>query len=248
MKTHRWIGILLAGVLCVPLASCDEGIPSAPASSLGSPSFGGGTIRGTIRFVGTPPERRMIDLGESCLGGPSFYQEETVVVSGGGGLRDVIVHLKDAPASSGRDQPRVTVDQTGCAYTPHVVAVQQGQGLRIASNDGVFHNVRWNAGVNPGGNLNFKVGDAAQVQFFERPDFIRLQCDVHPWMQGYVGVLASPFFGVSDSEGRFTIDRVPPGTYTLATWHPMLGERQQSVTVTADGTVEANLKYARPGT
>lgn len=233
--------LLLVALLA--LAGCEE--PSRPASELPEPTFGQASISGVVKFVGVAPERRMIDIGEACVGGPNFVQEETVVVAGDGGLRDVIVFLKDAPASFGKSQPRAKLDQVGCQYLPHVLAIQQGQPLAIATSDTVFHNVHWVSGTNPGKNLGFPANSASQVVTFDRPEFVRMRCDVHPWMEAHVGVMPNPFFAVSATDGRFTIERVPAGTYTLVVWHAMLGERSKPVTVGPDGTVTADFEFAR---
>jgi hypothetical protein len=234
------------GLIAIALSTsaCDEAPPALP-STLPAPTFGTSVIRGTIRFLGTPPERRMIDTS-SCHAGARAYQEETLVVGPDQGLRDVIVYLKDVPASDGSARPAAQLDQVDCAYTPHVLALQVNQKLMIKTSDPVFHNVHWVSRCNGDVNLNMPPNAPAEVVRFAQPEFFRVRCDVHTWMESFIGVMPSPFFAVTKADGSFEIPRVPAGRYTLATWHPLLGEQTQPIDVAPDGTLTIVLDYAPP--
>lgn len=232
-------------VLLILAAGCDDAAPAADASKLPAPTFGSATIEGVVRFEGDLPALAMIDTRGTCKD-IAPIQEETIVVDRTGGLRDVVVWLADAPASSGAGQPAPTLDQIGCQYVPHVIGVQVAQPLRIKTSDPEYHNVHWNNGLNPGANFGVSLNDPSRTVLFNRPEFIRTKCDIHPWMEAFIAVMPNPFFGVSDREGRFTIARVPAGTYQAKAWHRLLGERTASVTVGPDGKATLDLTYARP--
>lgn len=237
--------------LCVALAvlgliaGCDDSTPSVDPSKLPPPTFGAGTIEGTVRFEGDAPQLAMIDTKGTCRDAAPI-QEETVIVDRSGGLRDVVVWLVDAPASTGAAIPSPTLDQVGCRYVPHVIGVQVGQPLRVKSSDAEYHNVHWSNGANAGQNFGLSPTDPSRLVAFDRPEFIRTRCDIHPWMEAFIAIVPNPFFGVSDREGRFTIPRVPAGTYQAKAWHHRLGERTASVTVGADGKATLAFTYARP--
>lgn len=239
------VTVALAGIAAALLASCGDEVGRVDPSTLPPPTFGEATITGTVRFVGEPPQLPMIDTRGICANvGP--IQEETIVVSREGGLRDVVVWLVDAPASSGASLPAPVLDQVGCQYVPHVIGVQIGQPLKIRTSDPEYHNVHWNNGENPGQNFGMGTPGETRTVTLNTPEFIRTKCDIHAWMEAYIAVVPNPFFGVTDRDGRFTIARVPAGTYQAKAWHHRLGERTATVTVAADGTATLNLEYARP--
>lgn len=232
--------VLAAGLA----ASCDR--PAASPASRPAPVLGSNVIEGVVRFDGIAPPLPMIDTGGTCRDAKAI-QSETLVINRDGGLRDVVVWLDDAPASDGGQFPPALLDQVGCRYVPHVVAVQTGQPLRIRSSDSEFHNVHWVNGENPGVNLGFTTPGETRIVMFDQPDFIRARCDVHAWMEAWIAVVPNPFFAVTDSDGKFRIDRVPPGRYHLRAWHARAGERTATVDV-ADGTAgKVTITYAPPG-
>lgn len=184
----------------------------------------------------------MIDTG-TCQDGPKVRQEESVIVNADGGLKNVVVYLKDAPASDGSTRPQAVLDQVGCRYEPHVLAIQVGQPLKITTSDAFLHNVHYtDAG---GGDQNFGISNPSEskVVTFDQAQLVNINCNVHPWMNATVAVTANPFFGVSAADGTFAIARVPPGHYTLVASHPILGERTATVDVGADGKTEADFDY-----
>lgn len=234
---------LLATLVLLLLVGCDESKPATPAPA--AAVLGEATVTGHIHFAGNPPERKVIDIS-TCEEGARVYQEETIILGEGGALKDAVVYLKDAPPSTGSANPEVVFDQIGCRFVPHVLALQTGQPLKIRTSDTAFHNVHWISDANGSFNQGFnRVGQEMTVHL-DKPDFLRVRCDVHSWMNAAIAVVPNPFFAVSDGKGAFTISKVPPGNYTLAVWHPILGERSKSIEVGASGQVTADLEYAPP--
>jgi plastocyanin len=216
-----------------------------------APNFGSGTIRGKVKFVGAAPKRAEIANQPCHDGAASPLLDETVVVNEKSGtLANVFVYLADAPASEGSKAEAAMLDQKDCRYVPHVVGVQVGQSLRVKSSDPkTLHNVHYNPSDNRPGNFGLTDAGAEKTVVFEKAEFIRVKCDVHPWMTAYVGVFDSPFFATSREEtGAFEIARVPAGTYQLAAWHEQLGQvvAEQSVVVKDNETVEVSVVYKAP--
>jgi plastocyanin len=129
---------------------------------------------------------------------------------------DVIPDKKfDAP------KDHVTVDQRKMAFIPHVVAVQQGTTVDFLNSDPVGHNVYWPS-VSGNKKLSHNLGTwpKGEKKPFQFNDLgaASLLCNVHPEMSGYVVVVPTPYFAVTDKDGNFEIKNVPAGKYTLKTW------------------------------
>jgi len=143
----------------------------------------------------------------------------------------------DAPAQ------HVVVDQRHMAFAPHVVVVLQGTTVDFLNSDPVGHNVYWpsiSGNKKLAHNLGtWPKGERKSFQFND-PGVAPLLCNVHPEMSGYVVVVGTPYFAVTDKDGAFEIKDVPPGTYTLKTWSEDGKPTTQSVTV-AGGTLTVPL-------
>src|SRR5262249_8927522 len=150
----RLIAIIAIGLLFG--ISCDrkDAGSSSRTTKLARSVFGAGTIRGTVKFIGTPPPRETI-ANVPCHPGAPQLQDETVVVNADGTLANVLVYLANAPASDGSDRQAALLDQKDCRYVPHVVGVQAGQTLKIRSSDGqgTMHNVHLIPQKNPAANF-----------------------------------------------------------------------------------------------
>lgn len=208
---------------------------------------GAGTITGAVYYAGLPPARGALEVGKDvAVCGQTAKLAPDLIVSAGGGLRNAVVWLRDIRAGKPFEGGEPILDQRGCEYTPHVVLVPVGEPLTILNPDGILHNIR-TAGRQPEVNRprnraqpKFKT---AMTEVFEHPEFIRVSCDVHRWMQAWIVVQAHPYYAITDADGRFTLTDVPPGTYDLGIWHEALGEIGQSVTVRAGGrlAIDASL-------
>ena len=203
-------------------------------------------ITGVITLKGTPPPEKEItplmenpDCGKMHITTPTthFY-----VVGAKGELADVVVSLKGVTGkSTGASAPPVVLDQKGCLYTPTILAIQTGQKFIVKNSDPCIHNVHATPAVpgNPETNQGQAPGAADLTYTFAQPEmFLRFKCDVHPWMFAWVSVFDSPYFCVSDKDGKFVIKNVPPGKYTVEAAHRKLGTQTQDVEVKAsDATV-----------
>ena len=208
-----------------------------------------GNIAGTVTFDGDPPKRKRIrmDADPVCAGshsGPVLGQE--VVVGDGGGLANVFVFVKDGLPDKEYPAPSDTViiDQKGCYYTPHVVGVQVGQPVQILNSDKTLHNVHGMPKKNAGFNFAMpKFVKKKDHKFDSVETMVYVKCDVHPWMSSYIGVLPHPFFAVTGDDGKFEIDGLPAGKYTVEAWQETLGTQEATVEVAADGTATVDFNF-----
>lgn len=242
LSAAAWALLIACGTAIV---GCDDSAPPTTAADLPAPTFGTATVTGRVRFLGTPPELKVIDTSK-CHPGAKPVLEETIVVGANQGLKDVIVYIKNAPASDGSAQPTLVLDQIDCVYTPHVLPIQVNQKLRIHNSDPTFHNSHWVTEKNGSENIGINQGGAPATVSFKQPEYLRVRCDVHPWMESWVGVMNHPFFATTARDGTFAIEKLPPGNYTLATWHPLLGEREQTITVAETSSQPISIDYAPP--
>ena len=235
------LGFWISTVLMIACAiGCDEK-KVAPARP--KPVFGTGTIRGVVKFTGTPPPRAAI-ANQPCHEGAPELKDETVIVNDNGTLANTFVYLEGVPASDGSDRAPALLDQKDCRYAPHVLAAQVGQAIRIRSSDATLHNVHYSTTANASGNFALTAAGSEKTVTFLQPEFIRAKCDVHPWMTAYIGVFENPFFSVSNTnDGAYTIERIPAGSYKIVAWHEQYGRVEQAVTVKENETIDVELTY-----
>jgi plastocyanin len=191
-----------------------------------------GAIRGVvqIRRVEAATEVRP---SPASLGAPAHRPLE---------FRPAVIYLDQAPRGAFElpEAGRVRMNQEGQAFVPHVLAVTVGTTVDFPNNDVTFHNVFSLSKAKSFDLGRYSRGRSKAVQF-DRPGVVQVFCDIHSHMSAYILVFAHRFFAVTDTSGRFAIDGVPPGTYTLAVWHE--GEVRQTRAVTvpeSGGAIEAD--------
>jgi hypothetical protein len=268
-SAHAGLGVLAPVLLCALGASstgCSRSAPTvadepselelrsaaaepAPRERIDPAAVGG--IRGRVTFEGEPPEPRAIPLVRECKLHDEPLYAETLVVGPDGGLRDVLVHVRRGLAAweippPAPDAPAPRLDQVGCRYVPHVLALRAGQTLFVANSDPLAHNVHLRAPRN-GLDANRSQGRGApelELAFTRRELDVRVACDLHPWMGAVVHVLDHPFYAVTDASGAFALAGLPPGEYEIEALHAKLGKRRATVTVAAGADVSLDLGFA----
>ena len=190
------------------------------------------TIDGTVKFDGAAPKQAKIDMSQDpgCKG---TNEAESIVVSGGD-LANVFVYVKDGLGNRTFDVPKdaVVLDQSGCKYHPHVLGVMAGQTVQIKNDDPTTHNIHPTPKDNREWNESQPPSSPVLEKNFAREEImLPVKCNQHPWMKMYVNVVKSPFFAVTDKDGKYEIKGLPPGDYTIAFVHEKLGEQDQKVTV-----------------
>src|SRR6516162_9993571 len=228
--------VLAAGCAAIAIGIGVAGYQAAADST--------GTISGTVKFDGTAPAPKKVEVTkdkEVCGLKPHF--DEALVVSSGGGIANAVVVLKDA---KGTVKPGdVKFDQKGCDYVPHVLAFPAGSTVNIINSDGILHNIHTDSKVNPA--VNFaqpKFKKVIQITV-AKPELFKVNCDAHGWMHGWWFVADNPYYAVTDANGNFTINNVPPGDYTIEVWQEKLApvgkEVSQKVSVKAGAPTTANV-------
>jgi hypothetical protein len=204
---------------------------------------GTGVIRGTVKFVGTPPPVKTI--GAICFPGSIPALDESLLVNADGSMKNIVIFIKDGPNLAGPPPGDALLAQRNCQYVPHVLALRTGQNLVVTSQDPTVHNVHIEADANPSQNFS-QTQAASHTVVFQQPELLRIKCDVHPWMTAYAYVFDHPCFAVTADDGKFEIAHLPPGTYTLVAWQEKLLTQELQVTVSADKPTEVTIEYHGP--
>ena len=234
--------LALVALLMVPRRDLRAATPAAPPPS----------VVGTVKLEGTPPHQRAIDMSKepACV---ALHKDhpittETVVAGPNGGMANVVVYVSEgwqggdivAPA------PEPVLNQRGCQYQPHVLALDVNEHFKVTNGDQTSHNIHaipkagsanheWNRWQSPG-------APPIEDSWPAEETAIHVKCNIHPWMSGYMVVVKGPY-GVSDSKGSYKIENLPPGNYTLTAWQETYGTQNQKVTISAGKPVTANFTF-----
>jgi len=209
-------------------------------------------VSGKVVLEGTPPAPVSIKMASdpTCMdANKGDLKSETFVVDGGG-LENVFVYIKDGLGNKYLfDSPTepVKLDQKGCHYVPHVVGLRTTQPLEIVNSDNTMHNVHGMPQANREFNFGQPVpGLKSNVTFTAPEVLIPFKCDVHSWMNAYIGVVDHPYFAVTANGGKFELRTIPPGTYTIEAVHEKLGRQTQQVTLGEKDSKEITFTFKAP--
>ncbi len=233
--------LVLTLVMCISA-------PHAVRAGGPPPTTTGASVRGSVRFEGKVPAAKAINMAADpvCANQhPSPLMVQEVMTDAKGELQNVIVFVSEGLGDRTFDAPSqpVVVEQKGCMYQPHVLAVRANQKLEVVNDDATSHNIHpvpannreWNKAEPPGSRME---------EAFAREEIsIPVKCNVHPWMRGYIAVFKHPYFSVTGKDGGFDLSNLPPGTYTIKAWHEKLGTSTQTVTIGENETKEINFVF-----
>lgn len=220
---------------------------SGPAQPVNIASAG--TISGTVTLRGAPPSLRPINMATdpNCQAAhPGGAQPEEVVEGPNAALANVVVYIKSGLGNYSFAPPKspAVLDQKGCMYEPHVIALMAGQPLEVKNDDPTTHNVHAMPSDGSGWNKSQPPGAAPIDQTFDHAQLaIPIQCNIHPWMKSYAFVFANPYYAVTGKAGSFELKNVPPGTYTVEAWQEKYGTQDQTVTLGANGAQKISFTF-----
>jgi plastocyanin len=188
---------------------------------------GGGTIEADVKYNGAAQvEKLKVNKDTEKCGTEAVV--EKVVVGGNKGLANAVVSV---PGAKGATKTKAVLDQKGCKFTPHVVAMQPGE-IEIKNSDDILHNIHTYSTANPSINKAQPKFKKTMTEKLEKPEFVKITCDVHSWMLGWVAVVPG-LAGVTDKDGVAKIENVPAGKQKIEVWHETLGKQEKEVEVKA---------------
>lgn len=207
-----------------------------------------GRITGRVRLAGPVAARPPLEATVDPSACGSAIPDESLLVAADGGVANAVVVVRGVAEGASRARPEALIDNVRCRFVPRVQVVTRGQTVRVRSSDPILHNahpvlvadpevyVANLALVTPGQSMDLtrrlaeKLPPAGEA-------LVRIGCDVHPWMRGWLMVVDQRHAAVTAADGTFTIADLPPGSYTLALWHETLGRSERRVTVPPGGSV-----------
>jgi plastocyanin len=206
----------------------------------------GGTIEGKVVFQGSAPLKKIIPTKDKEVCG-GLREEPQIVLAQDGGVQDALVYLKEVKAGKAwaKLAKPTLLDNLKCQYLPHMQAIPVGSTLVIGNSDPVLHTVHCLLGKETLFNRGFwRQGQQIKKQF-EKPGLVLVNCDSHGWMEAWVYVADNPYYAITAKDGTFTLRDVPPGTYTLFTWHEYTGGVEMPVSLKAKEAVRVTIELKK---
>jgi hypothetical protein len=219
---------------CARIALVATAVVALPAQAYDvAPVSDGGSIEGTVVYRGEVPIKKIIPTKDRDVCGAS-REEPRVKVGPNKEVQSAVVYLVDVKA--GKAWPEQSkppqLDNVKCAFDPEVQVIREGK-LDVVNKDPVLHNTHGYYGKRTAFNLALpNEGQTIPVEL-PRPGTVRVDCDAHGWMEGWVYVVDNPYYAVTGADGKFSITDVPPGEYKLVAVQPYTGPIELPVKVTA---------------
>jgi hypothetical protein len=209
---------------------------------------GTGTIVGHVHYMGPTPVNPIIRMGADprCnkLYAGKRATSQAFVVGADGAFANVLVNVDGSfPATPAPSTP-VVLGQKDCQYVPRVVAARIGQTLQVRNDDPTDHNVHSASMAGNDFNTTQPINSMPFEFRLKSGELLRVRCDNHTWMTGYVGIFDNPYFSVSGADGAFTIANVPAGKQSVKAWHEVMGTQTQMVDVQAGKSTTVDFTFA----
>lgn len=165
---------------------------------------------------------------------------EDLLVSKNRGIKNVIVSVHGVPAPEPEPET-LTLDNVECRFNPHAAVITAGSTIEAKNSDAVLHTTHLYGPTEI--NFSLPIEGAKGSRTLDEPGMYVVKCDVHGWMQAFIRVDAHPFHAVTDSDGRFRIEGLPPGNYTLELWHEKLGPLERNVRIDETTSTTIEIEY-----
>ena len=222
-----------------------------------------GNITGTVTYEGDAPARPALTINtkeQHCITSTKGAKSEALVVSKGKGIQNVVIYARVSGQKATPLKENPKVDQKGCRYLPHVLVVPVGTTVDVTSNDPVAHNVHSHAAKNEAKNFLIQKKGLIIPYAITKAEEIKLTCDIHAWMNGYIVAVSSNYYIVTGQKddkdnwihpdayeksadtGKYSIKDVPAGRARVIAWHETLGKANKTIEIPASGDITVDFK------
>ncbi len=204
-----------------------------------------GVVRGKVVFQGTAPVAEKVEVKSDIPTCGTAKAIQKLILGADQGVMNAIVKVVGA---TGRSVPQTgKLDQINCEFVPHVQALPIGSTLTLRSSDPVLHNTH--AFLEDGTtafNIAVPIMGMEIRKKLDKGGILKVRCDAgHTWMSAYVAVLDESYFAVTDADGNFAIEGIPPGDYEIEVWHEWLGRERQPLSI-SEGEVSVTFSLKAP--
>jgi hypothetical protein len=228
------IALLCVSALILLLSGRSAAQDGQWATIKGKVVWGGDKLPETKWITVTVDQGHCLTANKTAKDG-KILDEAVIVNPKNKGLKNVFVYIAEQPDKAIPIHPDlknfpkdVKIDQPACAFFPRALAMREGQIFLVNNTAAVQHNIRWIGDMvnNQGGNVTIKPGDKIEVKDLKAQRLpLLLECNIHGWMKGRLGVFNHPYFAITDDDGNFEIKLAPVGTYKLMIYHEDIGYR-----------------------
>jgi Carboxypeptidase regulatory-like domain len=224
----------------LPLAA-GAGLLGLLATAASAPAYeavtvtDGGTIKGKVVFAGAPPaKKKVIPTKDKEACGSGVREVDQILLGPDKAIQEAVVYLKQIDKGKAWEKAAKppAIDNVKCDFTPHVQVIPAGD-VEIVNSDPVLHNTHGFLGKVTVFNVALPNQGQRIAKPLKKPGMVRVECDAHGWMLGWIYVADNPYYAVSAKDGSFTLTNVPPGSYTLVAWQEYAGTVEVPVTVKA---------------
>jgi len=217
----------------------------------------GGTVTGTVKFAGTVPTPTRFELRRyydrvycgALSDGSGYRLLREVSVDGQHRLKDVVVTIEGVAKGKPFELQETKLEANMCQFVPFVSVVRNERPLSVVNLDSVAHDLQFYEREREHIFIMFhrpaltKGGTSDMVRLTGNRRAVTMQCGMHPYMQGHGLAVENPYYAVTGMEGNFAIKDLPAGTYRIKAWHPVLGEKEQEITVADNGSASVGFTF-----
>ncbi|MBI65562.1 MAG: hypothetical protein CMG64_04660 [Candidatus Marinimicrobia bacterium] len=204
------------------------------------------TLKGVVSYAGSNKTPKDLKMDSDPVCGNSHEippKKEDFILDKNNNFKNVLVWIEEIKYDGKLDSSPGVIDQIGCMYTPHVNAFTTGQKVLIKNSDKTLHNVNSKSKINESFNSAQPAGVPDIEKTFTSPeDPFYIKCDVHPWMKAWVLVADHPYFAITDENGNYSIENVPPGEYVINFWQEKLSNLPKKKYVTVSNTATVTIE------
>jgi plastocyanin len=202
-----------------------------------------GSLTGKVTLTGLAPKLANLPVTKDMKSCGANKPDEALEVGPGNGIKNAVVWFTDVKEPPQERKQKEKLDQQNCQYVPHVVVAPVGTTLDVVNSDSVLHNVRAGEGATKLFNYAMPIKGHVVPTHLRKEGIYKVSCDVHPWMRAWLLVLPTATYAITDENGQYKLQGIPPGKHKVKIWHERLGEKEQEIEIADDKPAVWDVAY-----